>query len=88
MSSPRPVALGTSGRGDLAFLSHMTQFSAIETRERSLVAIRGLGSSFAFSESVDLCFTFFVFKGVKGADVHSIRVSGPGGRSGDSEESG
>ena len=88
VSSSRPVALGTSGQGSLAFFSHMTWFSAIETREWFLVAIRGLGSSFAFSESIDLCFAFFVFKGVKGADVHGIRVSGSGGRFGDSEESG
>ena len=88
VSSSRPVALGTSGRGDLAFFSHMTQLSAVETRERFLVAIRGLGSHFAFSESVDLCFAFFVLKGIKGADVHSIRVSGSRGQSRDSEESG
>ena len=79
MSSSRPIALGTSGRGDLAFFSHMTRFSAIQTGEQFLVAIRDLGSSFAFGESVDFCFAFFVFKGVKGADVHSIRVSGSGG---------
>ena len=64
MSSSRPVALGTSGRGDLAFLGHMTWFSAIETRKQFLVAIGSLGSSFASSESVDLCFTFFVFEGI------------------------
>ena len=88
MSSPRPVALGTPGQGSLAFFGHMTRFSAIETRERFLVAVRGFGSSFALSEGINLGFAFFIFSGVKRADVHSVRVLGSRGRSSDSEESG
>ena len=79
VSSSRPVALGTSGRGALAFFSHMTWISVVETRQQFLVAIRGPGSSFVCSESIDLCFTFFIFKGIQSADVHSVRISGSRG---------
>ena len=66
----------------------MTWISAIEARKQLPVAVRGFGSSLALSESVDLCFAFFVFSGIKHTDIHGVQVSGSRGQSGDSEESG
>ena len=60
VASSRPIAFRASGQGDLAFFSHVAQLSTIETGEWFLIAIRGPGFPFSFSESVDLHLGFLI----------------------------
>ena len=64
VSPSRPSAFWASGRGYLAFFSHVTQLSAIETGGWFLVAIRGSGSSFALREGIYFHFGFFIRGGI------------------------